>query len=149
MSRYTIRDLERLLDVSVRTIHFWSQAKVLDGPGRGRDPRRYTDEHLGALILIKQLRAEGRSLGKIRTIVASTSKAKLCSLARKALSGRLDQASTTASSAAPGGAESVRERIPLAPGVELQVNRPLLSTSQELVDELVAVARRMSREYAR
>ena len=149
MNRYTIQDIERLLGVSVRTIHFWSQAKVLDGPGRGRDPRRYTDEHLGALILIKQLRAEGRSLVEIRKTVASSTEATLRSLARKAQSGRLDQASTTPSAAPSRGAESVWQRVPLAPGVELHVNRPLRSTSQELVDKLVAVARRLSREYAR
>lgn len=149
MNRYTIQDMERLLGVSVRTIHFWSQAKVLDGPGRGRDPRRYTDEHLGALILIKQLRSEGRSLVEIRKIIASKSEGTLRSLARKAQSGRPDQASTTPSEAPSRGAESVWERVPLAPGVELHVNRPLRSTSQELVDELVAVARRVSRENAR
>ena len=141
--------MERLLGVSVRTIHFWSQAKVLDGPGRGRDPRRYTDEHLGALILIKQLRSEGRSLVEIRKIIESTREARLRFLARKALSDRLDQASTTASAAPSGGGESVWERVALAPGVELHVNRPLSSTSQALVDELVAVARRVSREYKR
>ena len=63
---YSVEDLERLLGLKGRTIHYWTQEGLFEGPGAGRGAR-YTDEHLAKLFLILKLREEGRSLAEIKT----------------------------------------------------------------------------------
>jgi DNA-binding transcriptional MerR regulator len=80
---YSLEDLERLLGLKGRTIHFWTQEGLFEGPGAGRGAR-YTDEHLAKLFLIQKLRAEGRRLAEI--------KAALKRLPTRALRPWIDQA---------------------------------------------------------
>jgi DNA-binding transcriptional MerR regulator len=65
---YSVEELEQILGVKPRTVHFWVQSGLLDGPGAGRGAR-YTDEHLAKLFMIQKLRAEGRPLAEIRAAV--------------------------------------------------------------------------------
>ncbi|HEY6359969.1 MAG TPA: helix-turn-helix domain-containing protein [Vicinamibacterales bacterium] len=65
---YTVEDLERLLGIRPRTVHYWSSEGLFEGPGAGRGTR-YTDEHLAKLFLIQKLREEGRPIAEIKTAI--------------------------------------------------------------------------------
>jgi DNA-binding transcriptional MerR regulator len=178
MGGFSLEDLERLLGVSGRTIRYWSYEGLLEGPGAGRGTR-YSDEHLARLFLIQKLRAEGRPIAEIKSAIKRLSVADIRALAeqakaqppregvpakqliqhwlrdgepRKALVARESSASAlAAASPSPlhGAPEGHWQRISLAPNVELHVQHPLSRTSRELVDQLVALARRLSQEDTR
>lgn len=174
---YAVEDLERIVGVSARTIHFWVQSGLLKGPGAGRGAR-YTDEHLLRLRAIQKLKSEGKSLSEIRRALRGESLATLREAVENAprkeevsakellqrwLKGRPSVAAAPADApralardtlvprhpAAAAPSKSVWERIPLAPGVELHVERPLSRPSHDLAEEVVALARRRSQEPAR
>src|SRR5215208_2505669 len=69
---YGVDELERMLGVRARTIYFWVQSGLLEGPGAGRGAR-YQDEHLGRLFLIRKLRAERRPLPEIAEVLRTLS----------------------------------------------------------------------------
>ena len=80
---FTIEDLARLLGLKPRTIHFWKQTGLFEGPGAGPGAR-YDEEHLGTLFLIDKLRSGGTSLAEIRKEISRQSSADLRRLAEQA-----------------------------------------------------------------
>jgi DNA-binding transcriptional MerR regulator len=84
---YSVEELEQMLGVRARTIHFWVHSGLLEGPGAGRGAR-YADEHLGKLFMIQKLRGEGRPLPEIAAAVKQLSPAQLDVLAEQARDAR-------------------------------------------------------------
>jgi DNA-binding transcriptional MerR regulator len=80
---FTIEELARLLGLKPRTIHFWKQTGLFEGPGAGPGAR-YDEEHLGALFLIDKLRSGGTSLAEIKKEISRQSVADLRRLAEQA-----------------------------------------------------------------
>jgi len=80
---FTIEDLARLLGLKPRTIHFWKQTGLFEGPGAGPGAR-YDEEHLGTLFLIDKLRSGGTSLAEIKKEISRQSSAGLRRLAEQA-----------------------------------------------------------------
>ena len=80
---FTIEDLARLLGLKPRTIHFWKQTGLFEGPGAGPGAR-YDEEHLGTLFLIDKLRSGGTSLAEIKKEISRQSSADLRRLAEQA-----------------------------------------------------------------
>ena len=80
---FTIEELARLLGLKPRTIHFWKQTGLFEGPGAGPGAR-YDEEHLGTLFLIDQLRSGGTSLAEIKKEISRQSSADLRRLAEQA-----------------------------------------------------------------
>jgi DNA-binding transcriptional MerR regulator len=176
---FSARDIEHLLGIRERTLHFWRQSGLLEGPGAGRGSR-YTDEHLGKLALIQKLRAEDKSLSDIRKALRDEPAATFRRLAARVKAASPKQEATAKDlirhwlrepyqpppaaeprrspgqdaplalgRAADEKRREVWERLPLAPGVELHVQRPLPPRSRDLVDEIVAAARRLAPEHTR
>ena len=79
---FTIEELARLLGLKPRTIHFWKQTGLFEGPGAGPGAR-YDEEHLGTLFLIDQLRSEGTPLAEIRKEIGKQSSTDLRRLAEQ------------------------------------------------------------------
>jgi DNA-binding transcriptional MerR regulator len=79
---FTIEELARLLGLKPRTIHFWKQTGLFEGPGAGPGAR-YDEEHLGTLFLIDQLRSEGTPLAEIRKEITKQSPTDLRRLAEQ------------------------------------------------------------------
>ena len=79
---FTIEELARLLGLKPRTIHFWKQTGLFEGPGAGPGAR-YDEEHLGTLFLIDQLRSEGTPLAEIRKEIGKQSTTDLRRLAEQ------------------------------------------------------------------
>jgi DNA-binding transcriptional MerR regulator len=79
---FTIEELARLLGLKPRTIHFWKQTGLFEGPGAGPGAR-YDEEHLGTLFLIDQLRSGGTSLADIKKEISRQSAADLRRLAEQ------------------------------------------------------------------
>ena len=173
---YSLEDLEEELGVTARTIHFWVQSGLLDGPGAGRGSRRYTDEHRDRIQVIKQLRDEGLSLADIRKRLNRESAASLRALAAQVdsvgeaprseasriiqgwLAERVEGSRTSAARVPSMAARTTEhsestpalyDRVPLSPGVELHVSRSLPPSSRRLVDEVMALVRRLNKEQAR
>ena len=175
---YSVEDLERLLGLKGRTIHYWTQEGLFEGPGAGRGAR-YTDEHLAKLFLIQKLREEGRSLAEIKTALkrvparalkswvdlAKAEPPKETATAKELITRWLNDSNEPDVRAAwrPGnprysnqpslwsGLEAaVRpghwERVSLAPDVELHMQHPLSPTSRTLVDQLLALYKRLSQK---
>ena len=172
---YSVEDLERLLGVRARTIHYWSHEGLFEGPGAGRGAR-YTDEHLARLFLIQKLRTEGRPVAEIKAALkrlsppdlrvwASHAKAeppRESVKAKQLITRWLKEGSEPDAAAAAGAAARQAggiwsatgqgmaaadwQRIPLAPGVELHVEQPASPASQKLVHELVALIERLRQE---
>ena len=68
--RYGIRELAQASGVSRRTIHFYVQRGLLSPPqGAGRG-HYYVPAHLEALLRIRQMQDEGRTLEEIRALSA-------------------------------------------------------------------------------
>lgn len=175
---YSIEELEEILGVKARTLHSWTTAGLVEGPGAGRGAR-YTDEHLAKLFLIQKLRAEGRPLAEIRASVKRLSASAVNALAEQArtqppkapakakelinrwlgaageddapsmrLQAREPRAVYSRVWSSPAPAQQW-ERVPLAPDVELHVRRPLSPTSRTLVDAILAAAQRQDKEDSR
>ena len=175
---YSLDDLERLLGVPGRTIRYWAYEGLFQGPGAGRGTR-YSDEHLARLFLIQRLRAEGRPIPEIKAAIRRLSATDLRALSEQAkaeppkpaadakhlirrwlsdgiqreppavMESRADAAAPDAAIARHAAAGSHWRRIPLSAGVELHVQHPLSQRSQELVDRLVDLSRRLSKEDTR
>jgi DNA-binding transcriptional MerR regulator len=160
---YSIEELERLTGVRARTIHYWAHEGLFEGPGAGRGAR-YTDEHLARLFVIQKLRTEGRPLTEIRTALRR--------LPRQALDAWVAQAKAEPPKETPKAKQLIAswlqerrgpetrieagrvgptqwQRLALAPGVELHVEQAAPPASRKLVDELVALARRLGQEDTR
>jgi DNA-binding transcriptional MerR regulator len=80
---FTIEELARLLGLKPRTIHFWKQTGLFEGPGAGPGAR-YDEEHLGTLFLIDKLRSGGTPLAEIKKEISRQSSADLRRLAEQA-----------------------------------------------------------------
>jgi DNA-binding transcriptional MerR regulator len=175
---YSVEDLERLLGLKGRTIHYWTQEGLFEGPGAGRGAR-YTDEHLVKLFLILKLREEGRSLAEIKTALkrlptralkawvdmAKAEPPKETATAKELITRWLKDSHKPDVRAAwrlgisrhssqpslwSGLEAAVRpghwERVSLAPDVELHLQHPLSPASRTLVDQLLALSKRLSQK---
>jgi AcrR family transcriptional regulator/predicted DNA-binding transcriptional regulator AlpA len=68
-----ISELERLSGLSRSTIYHYQREGLLPAMHRsGGSPAVYGEQHLDALVHIRQMRADGRSLGEIRKSLASS-----------------------------------------------------------------------------
>ncbi|MEQ1760876.1 MAG: helix-turn-helix domain-containing protein [Vicinamibacterales bacterium] len=146
---YGVDELERILGVRARTIHFWVQSGLLPGPGAGRGAR-YQDEHLGRLFLIRKLRAERRPIPEIADAVQALSieqvralaaQAKAESRAPRARSSELVAQWVALPASGPQVGGESWTRLALRPDVELHVKQPLSADSRALVDAILAAAR--------
>ena len=68
-SRYTLDDLERLVDVSARTIRYYTGIGLLPPPDERGRYAYYSDDHLQRLRLIKRLKDVDLHLGTIKRYV--------------------------------------------------------------------------------
>lgn len=84
---YSAEQLEKILGVKARNVHYWVQEGLLEGPGAGRGAR-YTDEHLAKLFLIQKLREQGLSLPEIKKAIDRIRDADVPALANEARSHR-------------------------------------------------------------
>ena len=109
-SRYAIGDLADLGGVSRRTVRYYVQEGLLPAPfGLGRG-NHYGREHLQQLLRVKAMQEAGRSLDEIRQALSGRgSRARFRQLAETA-----DRQLTFA--------DSLWRRVPLAPGVEIQIS---------------------------
>jgi DNA-binding transcriptional MerR regulator len=64
--RYSIADLARLADVTVRTIRYYQTEGLLDAPGAPGPGPKYDDRYLARLRLIRRLQREHLPLAEIR-----------------------------------------------------------------------------------
>jgi DNA-binding transcriptional MerR regulator len=64
--RYSIADLARLADVTVRTIRYYQTEGLLDAPGTPGPGPKYDDRDLARLRLIRRLQREHLPLAEIR-----------------------------------------------------------------------------------
>ncbi len=147
---YGVDELERMLGVRARTIHFWVQSGLLDGPGAGRGAR-YNDDHVGRLLLIRKLRAERRPLREIAEAVRALSSEQVRELAAQAeaemRTPRARSRELVARWVAPAVSATVVDgqswtRVALRPDVELHLKQPLSPGSRDLVDKLIVITRR-------
>ena len=67
--RYTLDDLERLVDVSARTIRYYTGIGLLPPPDERGRYAYYSDDHLQRLRLIKRLKDVDLHLGTIKRYV--------------------------------------------------------------------------------
>ena len=70
-SRYTLDDLEKLVDVSARTIRYYTGIGLLPPPDERGRYAYYSDDHLQRLRLIKRLKDVDLHLGTIKRYVDS------------------------------------------------------------------------------
>ena len=63
---YKIEDLVRITGLTRRTIRFYIQEGLLDGPEGERRGAHYLASHLEALLRIRRLAAEGMTLNAIK-----------------------------------------------------------------------------------
>lgn len=138
-ARYDIAELARLTGLSVRTIRYYIQQRLLHpsgarGPGSG-----YDAGHLARLRLIRRLQAEHLPLAEIRSRLTSGEVV----LPSRSSPGR--DRHPPAGASVERAERSHWERIPLAPDVELHVRRPLSRVESRSVDRLIEEARRILR----
>lgn len=98
----SLDELCRLTGFSKRTVRYYIQLGLVSRPIGEARAARYSEEHLGQLLRIRELSAAGVSLERIREVLA----------------GR--EAPVPPRQRRPGDVE-VRSHIHIAPGIELQI----------------------------
>ena len=113
---YSIAEVAERANVSRRTVRYYVQRGLIDAPlGRGRGSA-YTQKHVEQIQRVLRLQREGVTLETIEQLPTETD-----AMPRPA--------------AAPA---TVVLRIPLRPGIQLEVNAGLALPTQETIDRLVA-----------
>lgn len=145
--RYNIRELVRESDVPRRTIRYYVQRDLLPPPhGAGRG-HYYTADHLERLRRIRQLQEQGRSLDEIALLLTRPDDRLTASLAappatlREAAAPPVDQPEPVAEPD-PSALELYR-RLPIAPGVDLQLSASVPLPPPERLRALAAAVRRI------
>lgn len=137
-AQYDIAELARLSGLSVRTIRYYIQQRLLHASG-GRGPgARYDASHLARLMLIRRLQAEHLPLAEIRRRLES-------GVVQPRRASSAHARPPVAGAASEAADRSHWERIALAPDVELHVRRPLSRVDGRAVERLVEEARRILR----
>ena len=114
----SIGDLADRTGVSRRTVRFYVQRGIIDPPlGRGRGSY-YTDHHVQQIHRVRSLQREGLSLERI---------------------DQIEEAPT--GTPGTGHEQSLWLRIPLAPGVNLEVEAGQGAPSQERISRLASACR--------
>ncbi len=164
---YDISGLAKLSGLTVRTIRYYIQERLLPSSGQRGPSARYGSDHLARLHLIRRLQAEHLPLAEIRRRLGSGDAAaagegpqQVAGSPGEARSAAdyvrsvLGDSSTTAvaspkPTSIPGheaGERSHWERIPLSGDVELHVRRPLSRVANRRVERLLEQARRILNE---
>jgi len=176
---YSIEDLERILGLRGRTIRYWSHEGLFEGPGAGRGTRYTDEHLARLFLIQKlraEGRPIGEIRAAIRRLSAAELQAlveearrqppRRTMPARQLIRQWLQERDERREDATPaawsmGGTAQQSwswrapvpkghwQRVPLAPGVELHVQHPLSPSSEALVDDLIALARRLSKEDRR
>lgn len=144
MSRpaYRLTELADAAGVTPRTVRYYIAQGLLESPGRLGPQTRYGDEHLERLRLIRGLQDERLSLGEIRRRLDGNAHG----VAERAAVS-LSIPTPAASSPAPTRARY--ERVVLAPGLELHLQRPLSGRTKEVAEHLIRYGRELLAEMAR
>jgi len=161
---WDLSELSLRADISIRTIRFYQQQFLLDAPGRRGHGARYGEADLRRLQLIKALQREHLPLAEIRSRLEtldpdgvsqaledlSRTRKSAAAYAQRVRLGLKDDASPSsglgalAAEPAPHPpSRAMWERIPLAPGIELHVRRPLAHFENRQVSRLVDLATRL------
>jgi len=69
-ARYSIHELVELSGMSARTIHYYVKEKIILPPIRTGGRSRYTEAHLGRLLLIREYQGSGKKLSAIKGILS-------------------------------------------------------------------------------
>lgn len=165
MGAYTVAELAVAAGEKERTVRYYVQEGVLPSPGATGPGAHYDDSHLARLRLIRRMQADGLQLAEIRERLGALSeeaiqaevlaRSSALDYVRAALAGvpavlsshappastRPDRDATGAGPVAPSPERSHWERIALAPGVELHIQRPLPRRLGRKVQELIDNAR--------
>jgi len=168
-----LQDLSDRTGISVRTIRFYITERLLPGPeGRGTSTS-YGDEHLGRLLLIRELSSQRLPLSEIRERLAQVSPSDLPSMLaevenrsraeettrstspKEYLSSMLEQALGQRSNPElfPAPAErlprDVWRRIRLGAGIELHVTPEAERVEGELIERIQDLAKDGSKNRKR
>jgi DNA-binding transcriptional MerR regulator len=136
-AHYDITELARLSGLTVRTVRYYLQQRLLPSSGLRGPGARYDAGHLARLQLIRRLQAEHLPLAEIRRRL----EAGATTQDRHAPGGRLHP--QVVPPAAEAGGRSHWERITLGPDIELHVRRPLSRADNRGVEHLLEAARRI------
>lgn len=113
-AEYSIQELAELGEVSRRTIRYYIKRELLPAPtGLGRG-KHYTQDHLDALLEIRDLQEEGFSLDVIKQKLDEPEPD------TSSMSAREEVSHSSKNVTPPGGSESWA-RMRVAEGVELHV----------------------------
>lgn len=170
---YTLSELADLAKVSHRTVRYYVEQGLLEGPVTSGPGARYSEDSLGRLLLIRKLAAEHLPLAVVRARLGQMSPGELRSAAPapasaldyiRSIKGEpaqpaaqlLPPASSTgsvasgpsipaSSRAAPPAAEQRAQwdRFTLSPDVELHVRRPLTRETARAIRELIQRAQEL------
>lgn len=146
MNEFTIGELESASGILRRTIYFYVQQGILPPPAGAGLAARYHSAHLNRLRAIPRFRAIGWRLDQIRDYFAKHSEESIATIAQGgSLSDRLQALEAGPASPAeeiPALARrpSYLARYPLAPGVDLLVERDVPPNLAEQVERLLASA---------
>jgi len=99
---FSLNELCQLTDFSKRTVRYYIQLGLVSRPVGEARAARYTQGHLGQLLRIKQLSADGVSLERIKEVLAG------------------GEPPVPPRQRRPGTVE-VRSHIYVAPGIEIQI----------------------------
>ena len=144
---FKLQGLADAADVTPRTVRYYIAQGLMPSPGRLGANTRYGREHLERLRLIRSLQDEGLPLAEIRDRVtdqlAMMSAPMLAEASPRPLAPMLRRVSNDPSALEPPNAAAGRsswDRIVLAPGIELHLQRPASPDTLSMVDTILALA---------
>ena len=160
---YDIAELSDLSGLTVRTIRYYIQQRLLPSSQSMGPGARYAEEHLARLHLIRRLQREAFSLAQIRDkLLASpdlsrpeeaASESDAAAYIRSVIGGAQE---APPSYRAPPPASGLRqqagrdrwlwERIPISDEIEIHVRRPLPRVDQRALDQLLEAAQKLFKE---
>jgi len=129
--KYTLEELCRLSDVSVRTIRYYMQLGLVDRPFGETRAAHYVQAHLDQLLLIKRLTISGVSLDRVKEVLAG------------------GDSPVQIKKRQPGAIE-VRSHLYIAPGIELQISAEEAGMSPEqlrsMIKEIILITKKSTRK---
>jgi DNA-binding transcriptional MerR regulator len=126
---FTLDELCSLSDISKRTVRYYMQLGLVDGPVGSTKAAHYLARHLDQLLKVKQLSQAGVSLERIREV----------------LSG--EDVPVPPRKRQPGSVQ-VRSHLHIADGIELQISPEESGLSPEQVRLLVRAVMKAYQEVA-
>jgi DNA-binding transcriptional MerR regulator len=173
--RYSLTELADLGGVTPRTVRYYLGHGLLPPVGQSGPGSKYDDGHLARLRLIRRLQAEHLPLAEIRRRLETLDDEAIRDLAGEAdpvppadtaldylrsvlgdasgsrsIARALAEPGARPSSPVPAPAQTVErsqwERVILAPGIELHIQRPLTRAQNKGVDRLMTIARELLEE---